>query len=748
LEPTRPQSLISAVVVARNEAATLRICLAAARRALDAQGGGEILLVDSASTDSTTRVGIASGCRVITVQRAARICPSAMRRIGASRTESRYVLFLDGDCELESAFLPAALDAMEGDPSLGVVAGRRRDFYRTGQALHPAKADYYSGQGATDPRSLPAYGGCALYRRRALDEAGSFDPFLRAKEEEDLAQRIRAAGYRIEVLPVPMIKHMTVPRESFRRLLRSLRHGFYLGRGQAARQFLSRGEVRAAFRGIDRVLFTLSHLALGLVCLWAGYRGTWWPIFTWLGLSLSALAIFAWRTRSLPRVAFYCTEWMVQGVCLLLGLLAPRRSADSFWWKGDEWPSGQSGFDCVPKVLLAGPLPEPPYSGGVEKGVDLLLKSDLGRRTSMRLFNTYRAQDPSRPFLSRLRYQIGMVRRFRQELKREPLDIVHVKSSSGINFHQNALYALVARLSGLPVALQIHSGRFEIFYRESILPLRVWIRSILTRCSRVAVLSHSWAERVASIAPKTRLRVVPNGLDGDEAASLGSGGEIRPSQVFFLGTGRDDLNLEKGLEDLLSVLPGLAQKHPQSRWILAGLRDPQATSARLRQMVTETEGQTRVVCMGLVEAPGKWDLLKTSAILVVPSYFENMPNIVLEGMAAGMGVVASDVGAIPEMLGYGEGGLLIPPGDRGALSSALDRLLCSPALVRAQGKRNRLVVIRDYSMTVVERKLEELYLEAAGWLITGDRATASSDAGMATGSARDLSDPVRPVSEA
>ncbi len=732
MEPTRPQGLVSAVVVARNEAATLRICLTAVRRALDALGGGDILLVDSASSDSTARVGTASGCRVITVRKAARICPSAMRRLGASRTESRYILFLDGDCELESEFLPAALQAMEADPLLGVVAGRRRDFYRTGQALLPASAEYYGDHGALRAGLLPTYGGCALYRRRALDEAGSFDPFLRAKEEEDLAQRITAAGYRIEVIPVPMIRHMTVPRESFRRLLRSLRHGFYLGRGQAARIFLSRGEVRAAFRGTDRVLFTLAHLTLGILCLWAARRGIGWPMMAWLGLSTAVFAVFVARTRSLSRVIFYCFEWLVQGVCLLLGFASPRRAARSFWWKGEEWPAATSGLDCLPKVLLAGPFPTPPHSGGVEKGVALLLQSDLARRTSMRLFNTYRAQDSTRPLLSRLSYQLGMIRRFRRELTTEPLDVVHVKTSSGINFHQNALYTLVARLSGVPVILQIHSGRFEIFYRESIFPLRVWIRSALVRSRLVAVLSHSWAERVASIAPRSRIRVVPNGLDGDEVAALCSGGEIRPSHVFFLGTGRDELNREKGLDDLLVVLPDLARRHPQSRWILAGLRDVDATHARLRPALTDPSGQERLVCLGRVDALRKWELLKTSAILVLPSYFENMPNILLEAMAAGMGVVASDVGAIPEMLGYGEGGLLVPPGDRAALSSALDRLLSSPALVRAQGKRNRQIVLRDYSMAIVERRLEDLYLEAAGWPVTGEQTHASPDAALAT----------------
>jgi len=335
LERSRPQSLISAVVIARNEAATLGSCLAAARRALDSLGGGEILLVDSASSDRSAEIGIDAGCRVLTVRKASRFCPSAMRWIGASRTGSKYILFLDGDCLLQPAFPPAALQVLEADPSLGVLAGKRRDFYRTRKGVVSAPEDYYRPRaGATSSR--PAYGGCAVYRRQALNEAGSFDPFLRAKEEEDLAYRIVRAGYRIDVLPRPMIRHMTVPRESPRRLLRTLNHGFYVGRGQATRLFISRGQFRSAFRGLDRVALVLAHLALGAVCGWAAWRSVWWPALFWIVLSMASFTLFALRARSATRAVYYLAEWTVQGACLFAGLMVPWRPAHRFEWEGEE----------------------------------------------------------------------------------------------------------------------------------------------------------------------------------------------------------------------------------------------------------------------------------------------------------------------------------------------------------------------------------------------------------------------------
>jgi len=733
------EPLIGAVVIARNEAATIGICLAALRRALDSQGGGEILLVDSASKDLTAQIAGEAGCRVIEVRAASRICPSAMRRIGASKSRSRYLLFLDGDCELEEGFLPEALRAMEADEALGAVAGLRRDFYRTRQGMRPAHGEYYTTRGASSSARMPAYGGCALYRRRALETAGSFDPFLRAKEEEDLAQRIRAAGFGIRILQVPMIRHMTVPRESGRRILRSLRHGFYIGRGEAVRTFLFRGEVRAAFRGLDRVLLACLHLAIGAACLAAWPRGAHWPAVAWLALSAAAFGLFALRTRNLSRSAFYVTEWLVQGVCLVVGFLTPRRAMDSFQWDGEDRAAGTGrAMDSLPRVLLAGPLPEPPFRGGVEKGVDLLLRGDLARRCRMRLFNTYRASDPGRSMLSRLAYQAGMVRRFRRDLKAVPVDLVHVKASSGVNFHQGALYALLARWSGVPVLLQIHSGRFEAFYRGSAFPVRAWIRWSLSICTRVAALSRHWEERLASIAPRARVTVVPNGLGEEEFARLRGDGEPGTDHVFFLGTGRDDLNRDKGIEDLFSVLPDLVRRHPRSLWTIAGLEDPERAMARLRDAGIDRDALAQsVACMGPVDPEARQRLLKASSILVLPSYFENMPNILLEGMAAGLGVVATDVGAIPEMLGHGQGGLLIPPGDRPALAGALHRLLGSTSLARTQGAWNQSAVARHYTMAIVQRRLGEVYREVAEWPEVADDANRRPDVLAATNAARD-----------
>ena len=219
-----------------------------------------------------------------------------------------------------------------------------------------------------------------------------------------------------------------------------------------------------------------------------------------------------------------------------------------------------------------------------------------------------------------------MISAFRAELAGHAYDLVHVKTSSGINFFQNSLYAWIARRAGIPVVLQIHCGKFPAFYDSSPRLLRAWIRHTLSAVSRVAVLSGAWAERIAVMAPKARIAVVPNGLEGREIDLLGDPAKENRPLVLFMGTGDIELNQEKGLEDLLAAVPVLADKHPESRWVIAGLPDAGQIAARLksvRSAPVNEPGQIR--CLGIVGGDDRLSLLRSGTILVLPSRFERPP---------------------------------------------------------------------------------------------------------------------------
>jgi glycosyltransferase involved in cell wall biosynthesis len=114
----------------------------------------------------------------------------------------------------------------------------------------------------------------------------------------------------------------------------------------------------------------------------------------------------------------------------------------------------------------------------------------------------------------------------------------------------------------------------------------------------------------------------------------------------------------------------------------------------------------RVAFLGPVDAAAKWKLLSEADIFLLPTYGEGMPNAVLEAMAAGLPVVTTPVGALPEMLPHG---VFVAPGDPQAIARAVLDLAGDPARRRELGQQNRRRVEECYRFETVLEILDGLY---------------------------------------
>jgi glycosyltransferase involved in cell wall biosynthesis len=99
-------------------------------------------------------------------------------------------------------------------------------------------------------------------------------------------------------------------------------------------------------------------------------------------------------------------------------------------------------------------------------------------------------------------------------------------------------------------------------------------------------------------------------------------------------------------------------------------------------------------------------------VCVLPSVWENFPNVCLEAMSAGRAIVASSAGGMAEMLEGGAHGVLIPPRDPKAIAESVIRLLRSPDLCQALGTSARKRVISAYSLERIGPELERSYQAA------------------------------------
>jgi starch synthase len=213
-----------------------------------------------------------------------------------------------------------------------------------------------------------------------------------------------------------------------------------------------------------------------------------------------------------------------------------------------------------------------------------------------------------------------------------------------------------------------------------------------------------------------RIRVIRNGIDTREYAPdpktdvLDRYG-VDPGRPAVIFVGR--VTRQKGLPVLLRAAAAL---DPACQLVLcAGQADTPELAAEVDALVTAL----RAARSGVVWIPGMLpkravvQLLSHATVFACPSLYEPLGIVNLEAMACGTAVVASRVGGIPEVVSDGETGLLVPPGDPGALAGAVNALVADPARAQLLGRAGRERAVAEFGWERVARATAELYAELA-----------------------------------
>jgi L-malate glycosyltransferase len=203
------------------------------------------------------------------------------------------------------------------------------------------------------------------------------------------------------------------------------------------------------------------------------------------------------------------------------------------------------------------------------------------------------------------------------------------------------------------------------------------LRRIADRCSHGAIVnSLAVGSAIACHEPvlSGRLWVVPNGVKSTTQRT-------RPTGVRLTIVCVANLIAYKGHATLLGAL---GQLRPHGWSLLLVGEGPERSG--IERMIASANLQERVFMLG--RRLDVHDVLDAADLVVLPSYSEGMPNAVLEAMAHGVPVVASDVGGVRSLLGSGAG-IIVAPGDDQALADALQRLLDNPSLRADMGEKGR-----------------------------------------------------------
>jgi glycosyltransferase involved in cell wall biosynthesis len=314
--------------------------------------------------------------------------------------------------------------------------------------------------------------------------------------------------------------------------------------------------------------------------------------------------------------------------------------------------------------------------------------------------------------LQNLSLALNALRRFAALLARHRRVVLHAHCAFDAGFWREAVFMAVAIAARCPVILQLHGSGFERFYDHSSSPARALIRFFLERAACVAVPSESLRAWTRGIARESNPVCLPNPVPESSVQRQADGQNL----VLFLGR----LDAGKGIYDLLEAIAALRAESSahsaaelsaplsDTRLVCAGEGD-RAGVARYAQQLGIADA---VKFTGWVGPSGKRALLEHAALFALPSYDETMPMSVLEAMSAGVPVVVSPVGGLPEVVVDGVSGYLVAPGDTATLKRALGRLLVDRKLGERVGAAGRESVRLRYAPERVLPELENLYTAA------------------------------------
>jgi glycosyltransferase involved in cell wall biosynthesis len=367
------------------------------------------------------------------------------------------------------------------------------------------------------------------------------------------------------------------------------------------------------------------------------------------------------------------------------------------------------------RILVVGPVPPP--RGGIASLMMDLVDSSLKYHYDFELFArqfTFPkwAKDP----LTRNLIRAHKYMRYFIRLLTRDYSLVHTHSP-GHRFMQSAVYMFLARLLGIKVLLHLHGNEWAPFYPEKSRLNQRLIEFGLKRASKILVIREQWVGKIRELLSDPDVSLMPNMIpprrpsDPEEMERTLQRLDLDHGDFIALLAGAGAVGRDKGILDIIEAAPEVAAKLDRIRFVIAGGEEVPGQMDHALELI-EKKGLSRWMrILGDVEREEVLRILDLSSIFLLPSYIEGMPISIMEAMRAGVPVVATPVGAIPEMIKHEDSGLLIDKGSPDQIATALLRLAEDDELGRALSARGLEVFHSRFNLERGAKRVRMIYQE-------------------------------------
>lgn len=351
------------------------------------------------------------------------------------------------------------------------------------------------------------------------------------------------------------------------------------------------------------------------------------------------------------------------------------------------------------KVLLISPLP-PPY-GGIANWTILML--DYVKNTDD-TFTTINIAPKKRTTEGRSLFDRIVVsgfdmlkknRELKKEIKSNRPDVIHMTTSGSLAIVRDVLLLKTAKKYHIPTVYHIRFGKTEEMAKSNSKMWKLFSKAMEISDIVVAIDKRTYSA-VKQYVPKAKVALAPNPIDITKLPDVVA--ETK-KQIVFLGW----VVPTKGVTELVEAWNTVGKEYPDYQLVIIGQAKP--------DYLNELKKKASVENINFAGEMSHDEAMKTvakSQIFVLPSYTEGFPNSVVEAMSLKKPIIATGVGAIPEMLDN-ECGVLIEPKDSSEIVNALKRLLNDSEYQNKIANNAYEKVINSYTIDNVYNLYKEIW---------------------------------------
>jgi len=332
--------------------------------------------------------------------------------------------------------------------------------------------------------------------------------------------------------------------------------------------------------------------------------------------------------------------------------------------------------------------------GGQLQACQTLINSDINKKVDFILIDSTMETLPP-PHLTRRSYlAFKRIFLFLYKLFTQQIDTVFIFTSHGYSFLEKGIMVLIASMFGVSTVLSPRSG-IILEDIDNSLVMKGYVKFILRRCDIVLCQSRSWKiiYQKLSKLPSSRFKIIKNWIDPKPYIKFPIEKNNIKLNVLFLGW----VERNKGIYDLVSAVNEYKELQSDYNFIICG---EGSELKKIKRLVSDYNLSDHFDFKGWVTGAEKLNILRSSDILVMPSYREGLPNSLLEAMASGCSVMASSVGAIPNVIEHKENGILFDKSDIRQIAQSLS-LLSSKEIRINMGRHARETIIQQHDINSV-----------------------------------------------